>query len=193
MPPEGWDYTGDLDENSIIYGTGASNHTSLLWVSTPNGSLSFDGAFYAPLIPIDKTKTYIHGCFVKRLNDNGATYLGTNRSNSDQVAYLDDEVPTYPYTISNQDLPLDNTWYLLVGIVHPYGYSGADTGISGIYSLDGARVYDGTELKRLVTATHDVIFYGHYNDSVNTVPAAWCEKPFLIQTETPADVITYPN
>ena len=135
-------------ENTIINGTTPFGDTDLLWeckeVQGAGGS-GWTTDFFA----VDKTKPYRYTTWVKRTGNltEGAVYHGPYSVNN-----LDGTSNTNPYFWYG-DLPQIDTWYLLVGYIHPSDYTGADVGISGVYDVLGNKVLDGTEFKWNTTAT----------------------------------------
>jgi RHS repeat-associated protein len=135
-------------ENTIVNGTTPFGDTDLLWeckeVQGAGGS-GWTTDFFA----VDKTKPYRYTTWVKRTGNltEGAVYHGPYSVNN-----LDGTSNTNPYFWYG-DLPQIDTWYLLVGYIHPSDYTGADVGISGVYDVLGNKVLDGTEFKWNTTAT----------------------------------------
>ncbi len=129
-------------ENKIINSATPFGGTGLVWACIPDAANNADGGWNTDSFTIDKTKTYRYSVWVKRTgNNNGSTYIGTKN-----VSSLNGVAQGNPYFWVG-DLPILNTWYLLVGVVHPYNYSGSDTGVSGVYDIDGNKILDGTEYK----------------------------------------------
>ena len=79
----------------------------------------------------------------------------------------------------------------MVGVVHPTNYSGADTGVSGVYDTNGNKVKDGTEFKwRSNTTQSRVRNYLYY--STNTSVRQYFWSPVFQKMdglETPLDDI----
>jgi RHS repeat-associated protein len=133
---------GSTAENRIINGSTPFGGTDLLWECIPDAASNFDGGWNTKFFKIDNTKTYRYSIWVKRTGSQvGATYHGTQ-----SVDNLDGTPNSNPYFWAG-DLPQLNTWYLMVGIVHPHTYGGSDTGVSGVYDINGNKVSDGTEYR----------------------------------------------
>ncbi len=133
---------GSTAENRIINGSTPFGGMDLLWECIPDAASNFDGGWNTKYFKVDNTKTYRYSIWVKRTgSQSGATFHGTQ-----EVDNLDGTPNPNPYFWAG-DLPQLNTWYLMVGIVHPHGYRGSDTGVSGVYDINGNKVIDGTEYR----------------------------------------------
>ena len=133
---------GAASENKVINGTTPLGNTNLLWQCIPDASSNADGGWNTRFFSIDNTKTYQYAVWVKRTGSQaGTTYHGTQNVNN-----LNGTENNNPYFWAG-DLPQLNTWYLMVGIVHPHSYTGGDIGLSGVYDINGNKVIDGTEYK----------------------------------------------
>jgi RHS repeat-associated protein len=139
-----YNLNGSAAENQIISGTTPFNDTDLIWecinAETTGGP---DGGWNTDFMGIDNTQTYRYTVWVKKTGPfaNGRTYHGTWDVNN-----LDDTANSNPY-FWDGNLPQLDTWYLMVGVVHPHNYTGGDTGIGGVYDLQGNKVLDATEFK----------------------------------------------
>ncbi len=133
---------GAATENTVVNGANPFGTTNLLWECKPDATSNADGGWNTDYFTIDNTKTYRYTVWVKRTGSQaGTTYHGTQNVNN-----LNGTANSNPYFWAG-DLPQLNTWYLMVGIVHPHSYTGGDTGESGVYDLNGNKVIDGTEYK----------------------------------------------
>jgi len=131
---------GSTSENERLMGTDPFGQQSLLWKAGNDVDYNGDGGWNTDSFSVDKNATYRYSAWVKRTHSqDGKTYHGTK-----YVDNLSGSSNSNPYFWSG-DLPQLNTWYLMVGVVHPTGYSGGDTGVSGVYDLQGNKVLDGTE------------------------------------------------
>ena len=132
-------------ENRIIQGTTPFGGTDLLWECKPDATNNADGGWNTDFFTMDNTKTYRYTLWVKKNkvgnNAMGRTFFGTRN-----VSDLNNNPQTNPYFWYGH-LPKANTWYLLVGVVHPHNYNGSDTGISGVYDTNGTKVIDAREFK----------------------------------------------
>ncbi len=160
---------GSNSENEIINGITPFGDTDLLWECRNQDNntvvaLSPDGGWNTTIFPVDKTIGYRYTVWVKRTGNltDGAAYHGTQYVNN-----LDGTENTNPYFWAG-DLPQIDTWYLLVGIIHPHNYTGADTGESGVYDLQGNKVLDGSEFKWKANTTvsrfRNYLYYAENTD-----------------------------
>lgn len=162
---------GSDSENKIVNGTTPFGDTDLLWECKPDASNNPDGGWETNYFDIDNTKTYRFTVWVKRTGSlNGTTYHGTAN-----VYNLNGSNNTNPY-FWNGDLPQLNTWYLMVGVVHPHDYPhvATDTGISGVYDVNGNKVIDGLEFKwRSNKTTSRLRNYLYYTTDTNVRQYFW--------------------
>ncbi len=139
---------GSTVENQRINGSDPHGAISLLWECGNEADNHADGGWNTDYFAVDKNAAYRYTVWVKRTHSqNGSTYHGTQNVNN-----LNGSANGNPYFWSG-DLPQLDTWYLLVGIVHPVGHSGGDSGMSGVYDLQGNKVIDGTEYTWSSTTT----------------------------------------
>ena len=181
-----YNLNGSSSENKIINGPTPFGDSDLLWECKPDASNNSDGGWNSDYFAIDKTKTYRYSVWVKRTgSQNGRTYHGIQLVNN-----LSGSANNNPYFWAG-DLPTLNTWYLMVGVVHPNNYSGGDTGVSGVYDTNGNKVKDGTEFKwRSNTTQTRVRNYLYY--STNTSVRQYFWSPVFQKMdglETPLDDI----
>ncbi|WP_083629445.1 DUF6443 domain-containing protein [Tenacibaculum agarivorans] len=134
---------GSSTENKIINGTTPFGETDLLWECIPDSTSNADGGWNTDYFTIDNTKTYRYTIWVKK-NKVGGVAQGRTYHGTQNVNNLSGSANGNPY-FSHLLLPKANTWYLLVGVVHPYTYKGADTGVSGVYDVNGNKISDGVE------------------------------------------------
>jgi RHS repeat-associated protein len=131
----GFIQNGKTSENIRIDGLNPFGKTSRLWRCVNDASSDADGGWGTAGITIDKTKSYLYAVWVKRTGgQSGTTYHGTQN-----VVTLSGEVDTNPYFWYG-NLPQLDTWYLMVGLIHPSDYTGGNSGISGVYDINGVRV-----------------------------------------------------
>ena len=138
-----YNLNGSSTENQIVNGTTPFGDTDLLWECVNDAASDPDGGWNTDYISIDQSKAYRYTVWVKKTGNlaNGTTYLG-----GQSLKKLDGTSLNSPYFFAG-DLPQLDTWYLLVGYIHPEYYTGGDHGISGIYDVNGNKVADGTEFK----------------------------------------------
>ena len=138
-----YNMNGSQSENLIENGITPFGETDLLWKCGNDAASDADGGWNTDYFNIDKTKTYRYTVWVKRTgNASGYAYHGTQYVNN-----LDNSYNGNPYFWAGT-LPQANTWYLMVGVIHPHTYSSTtDSGEAGIYDENGTKVSDGTEFK----------------------------------------------
>jgi hypothetical protein len=135
---------GATAENAVISAPDPFGKEDVkIWECTPDAVSGADGGWNNDFVSDDLTR-YRFTVFVKRNNVNGTTYHGCL-----SCLTLGDVPNTNPYFWSG-DPPSYDDWYLLVGLLHPSDYTGGDTGVSGVYDMNGKRVIAGTEFKMIV-------------------------------------------
>ncbi|WP_299627680.1 DUF6443 domain-containing protein [uncultured Tenacibaculum sp.] len=134
---------GTDSESRIVSGTTPFGDTDLLWECIPDAASGPDGGWNTDYFKIDNTKSYRYSVWVKRIGShNGTIYHGTQN-----VRNLDGTTNGNPYFWQGF-LPQLDTWYLLVGVIHPHSYtSSRGTGTSGVYDVNGNKILEGNEFK----------------------------------------------
>ncbi|MFD0963243.1 DUF6443 domain-containing protein [Pseudofulvibacter geojedonensis] len=165
---------GQASENEIVNGETPFGDIDLLWKCGNDSDSNADGGWNTREFPVDNTKSYRYTTWVKKTSDlvDGNTYHGVQHVNN-----LDGTINDNPYFWLG-DLPQLDTWYLLVGVVHPHDYNGPDTGESGVYDVDGNKVLDGTEFKWKLGANFSY-FRNYLYYSTNTSVHQYFYKPLL--------------
>lgn len=134
---------GSDSENKIIESADPFGRYKPVWKCIPDSTSNADGGWNMSFTD-DNSNRLRMTTFVKRTDaQDGRTYHGCDGGNT---LNLDGSSNGNPYFWSG-DLPNLGEWYLLVGIVHPNSYSGGDTGVAGVYDMNGDKVIDGTEYK----------------------------------------------
>lgn len=154
------------------------NPNELLWLCTPSGDGNGDGGWNTSMFTVDNTKKYRSSVWfrVKESNSsNGRFYHGLDGGNairvSDNVA---DTNPYWHYPTSTELNP--GQWYLSVGILHEAGYTGGQSGLSGIYDIHGRLVYASNDFKQVSGVTSQRQRVYHYYDSTTT-QRQWMARP----------------
>ncbi|WP_281228765.1 DUF6443 domain-containing protein [Flavobacterium aquiphilum] len=161
---------GQLIENIRINGLNPFGKTDRLWRCVNDASNDADGGWNTSLVNIDKTKAYQYAVWVKRTGgQNGITYHGTQN-----VVNLDGSANSNPYFwVGN--LPALDTWYLMVGMIHPSTYTGGYSGISGVYDIAGNKVISGTDFKWSSTTVNSYFrSYLYYATDTNVSQYFYC-------------------
>ncbi|MBQ4802582.1 hypothetical protein J8L88_06905 [Aquimarina sp. MMG015] len=160
---------GKVTENERIFGNNPFGEQSLLWKCVNDADRDADGGWNTDYFAIDKNVGYRYIVWVKRTgSQDGTTYHGTQNVNN-----LNGTANNNPYFWYG-DLPNLDTWYLLVGIVHPFTYTGGNSGISGVYDINGNKVKNANDFKwRSNTTTSRFRSYLYYSTDVNTSQYFW--------------------
>lgn len=128
--------------------------SGIVWdVSNQDATSDADGGWNSSTFPVDQHKLYRFSVWIRRkVIGNGSTYLGVYGMNSASSnigvrQYNSTGTTTNPYFRSSGWWGSANSWYLVVGHVHPYG-----TGIlssthedSGIYDTNGNKITSCTD------------------------------------------------
>ncbi|WP_299432033.1 DUF6443 domain-containing protein [uncultured Aquimarina sp.] len=189
---------GQSTDNERTFGTNPFGEQSLLWRCGNDINRDADGGWNTDYIPVDKNVGYRYTVWVKRTgSQDGSTYHGTQNVNN-----LSGTANNNPYFLVG-DMPNLNQWYLLVGVVHPHTYTGGNSGISGVYDINGTKVKNGTDFKwRNNTTTARFRSYLYYSTDINVKQYFWnpvltqidgngVPVTELIQQSKPKDIITH--
>ncbi len=160
---------GRAQENNRINGPDPSGKLSLLWHCGNDVNSDADGGWNTDYINVDKNVGYRYTVWIKRTGSkNGNSYHGTQNVNN-----LDGTANNNPYFWVSDPPQLD-TWYLLVGVIHPYQYSGSNSGVSGVYDINGNKVMNGNDFKwRSNTTNSRFRSYLYYSTNTNTNQYFW--------------------
>lgn len=140
---------GRSNENIIISDIGPMGISEAIWHAT-GGDNSSDGGWNAHVYNIDHTRTYRHCVWMKSSGTSLSNYFGCGQSTTKNLLGSQNQNPYH----WNGDLPQMNKWYLVVGIIHGSGYSGTQSGISGVYDpVTGNKVMGGTDYQNIIGAT----------------------------------------
>ncbi|MCO7225930.1 hypothetical protein [Pleionea sp. CnH1-48] len=136
---------GYSSENKVILGVGPYGHSEPLWQCGVDSHNDADGGWNHTVDRsqgFDPKKSYRLTVWAKQTNSNGSIYIGCGDSSTTYLNGTDNTNPYFWYG----DLPQNNKWYLLVGIVHGEDYTGPASGITGVYDpVNGQKVLSGTE------------------------------------------------
>lgn len=155
---------GTVAENNRVNGLNPFGENTVLWKCGSDPDNDWDGGWNTSNLQIDHKKAYRYSVWVKRKNSlQGNAYHGTAN-----VVHLDGTPDNYPYFWWGGFRELD-TWYLLVGYIHPSNYTGSYSGISGVYDTNGNKVEDGTDYKWIPGQTSSYFrSYMFYATDVNS-------------------------
>lgn len=136
-------YSGGSSQ--IILGDGSSNaaplgpfwSTEALWKSVTNTGNGSAAGFFDNLdtAGLDPTKTYRFALWIRFTGANpGYVYIGTDTGASVRNLSPPGTVDPNPYFIYfSTTSALPDTWYLAIGIIHGSGFTGGQSGNSGLY------------------------------------------------------------
>lgn len=128
-------------ENSLVSGTDPWGNTNILWQSNPSGDSNNDGGWGAAYnSTIDNTKLYRSSVWVRRISTttSGSYYHGLHTNGTGDVYNLTNGASqTNPYWQAHGISTFtQNTWYLTIGHVYPWNYSGTTAHLdSGYYTV----------------------------------------------------------
>ena len=119
-------YQDDTSENERVNGTDPHGNTNVLWKGIPSGNGAKDGGWTRDNnTTIDHTKTYRFTVWLKKTGSHdGSEIFGFEAYDSasqEATLNLDGSPDGLPW-FSTYDMPQLNTWYLMVGYVHPSNY-----------------------------------------------------------------------
>ncbi len=192
-----YNMNGQSSDNERIFGTNPFGEQSMLWRCGNDAARDGDGGWNTDYFSVDKNVGYRYMVWVKRTgSQDGMTYHGTHNVN-----HLNGTSQDNPYFWAG-DLPQLDTWYLMVGYIHPHTYTGGNSGISGVYDMNGTRVKGGNDFKwRSNTVNANFRSYLYY--AVDTSVRQYFWNPQIIQSNNsqsikdyvkyakPRDIVTY--
>jgi hypothetical protein len=157
------DFTQYSTGNSIVNATDPWGNSDAVWMASNSTVPTYpsQGGIYCNAKPIDNTKLYRMSWWENRVTNNGCTYgsyyagLNGYGSTNGVWALTNETYNTNPYfwNTTYAGLPI-NTWFLVVGHVWPYTYTGGVNHTdSGRYTVDGTRLGDITTDYRWGSAT----------------------------------------
>lgn len=151
---------GTAAENRVVVGVGPLGGAEELWECLPDSGAGADGGWINDAVKVDPTKTYIWGCYFWKKDDEGTAYLGC-----EPVESLAGVLNSNPYFWSG-DFPIAAHWYLVLGVVHPSGYTGVASGLAGVYDVTtGVKVISGREFRFVAGTTTQRHRAYHYNNT----------------------------
>ncbi len=170
----GWANNGTTAENSRVMGANPFGIQSMLWKCVPDATTTDNGGAAGGWSTsdkvLDKNYAYRYCVFVYKNKTGGTTYHGCLAVNN-----LDGTANVNPYFWNGNITP--GQWYLMVGIIHPSSVT-AQSGISGVYDMQGKKIADGTDFKFRTDTTNPALrafLYYSYDTTVNQ----WFYNPML--------------
>jgi len=203
--------TGLDSESEIVNHNNPWGFSDATWASLDNDSTSdSDGGWNSSKFNIDNTKTYRFSVWMRRENvGNGRSYFGTygyEGSNNTGVKDVYDNLSTNPYFgygLITEWSRLEDEWLLLIAYIHENTYSGATETTTGIYDLDGNKLYTLKDFKWLSTtesALHRTFLYSStsitedqywYRPRVDLVDGSEPTISEMLKGEEPSDDDVY--
>jgi hypothetical protein len=142
MPPAGWNIHGLAEENSFVTGYDHDGFSTILWRCQSDGGVDADGGFTVDFTA-DPTKTYRLIVYMRKGTNDGTTSFGCHSAYTEN---LDGSANSDPYFWTGS-LP-DDRDCIIIGIIHPAGYTGGDLEIAGLYdAATGEKLEAGTEFR----------------------------------------------
>ncbi|UZO80679.1 hypothetical protein NBT05_17270 [Aquimarina sp. ERC-38] len=140
IDPPGYNKRGLESENARELGLAPDGTEQVLWVTKPDADRGPDGGFNSSNILVDQTKTYQFSVWIKKTNSlDGINYFiiqARTPTNGNSGTLKLDNTPVSKGFTWISDFAYDfeelDKWYLLVGYIHPLGYTGT-THQGGIY------------------------------------------------------------
>ncbi len=178
----GFGQNGSTSENIRELHKNHVGSSVVVWKAIPDDLSNADGGWNSDYIPIDNTKKYRLGVWVKKTNShNGNTYLGCNSHNgSYQIYRLDGTLDANPYFFVG-DLPKLNRWYLIVGFVHEKTYTGTEK-LGGVYDgVTGQKVRDTQRDFRFGNTADDLMHRSYLFYDTNTSDRQYFWEPRIDQ------------
>lgn len=181
-----WVQNGLATENSIVLGGAGTAplgpyRTSIpLWQcqSADGTGTNGDGGWDTIDFAIDYRRSYRSAVWFRVNQLSGSFYHGCRTGA--QTAALNGVVEPNPYFAGGPIAGLGvqaNKWYLSIGLIHGAGYTGGQSGVSGIYDPEtGQRVYAGTDYKHASSAIVQSHRAYHFYD-VSTATRQWMPEP----------------
>lgn len=148
--------------NRIVTVIGPYSSPTNAWRGQSTGGNGADGGFHSDSFAVDSTKTYRFSVWVRASETTtiGSAYLGlyTGPNTVQTLAGVSEGNPYFALTTEHASAANRGRWLLFVGILHPAGYSGGDTGVSGIYDpATGARLFAGVPYRMSAGTTSALI------------------------------------
>lgn len=187
-PGNRWNANGTAVENVIVLGgagtapAGPFGTSQPLWEcrSEDGTGTNGDGGWDVD-VAIDHTKTYRSTVWFRVNQLSGSFYHGCRSSDSLDLVPIGGGPNGNPYFVGGSlpSLPplQANKWYLSVGIVHGSGYTGGNSGASGIFDPEsGRRLFAANEFRNATTATLQRHRAYHFYDA-STATRQWMPQP----------------
>jgi hypothetical protein len=182
-------------ESQRLVDTDPWGNNTIVWGSYPSGDGNNDGGWEGSYFNIDRTKTYRSSVWVRRTSStSGGTYyhgLHTNGT-GDTYHLLDGASQTNPYWDYRATGGLtQNQWYLNVGFIRPYGYTGTTAHPdSGFWTITGGKtasnagnVYADVKFPSDATQAYQRVYHFYCGDSTTRLQWAYPRWDLVDGTE----------
>lgn len=157
-----------------------------LWECRPDGGADASGGFtnLGDLRGIDHLKPYRFVCWMRwnaaAQANSGLIYLGPGATETNNIVPAGGGANSNPYAIAATPASMglvEDKWYLVVGVVHGSGYTGAYSQVAGVYDpATGQRVVTGTEFRNIPNTAFQTL--RAYPSSYTTTSARiWLARP----------------
>lgn len=160
---------GEPSANAIILKPNPWNVPSPVWASETNDVASdADGGWDMSGRPVDRTKRYRISVWLRRENiGNGSSYLGVQGNTVWNLGTTDLNNNPYGVILTSGSMSsYANEWLLWLFHVHPYDYAGSTLSSTGVYRMNGTKIYGGTDFRwTSTTATSGMRSYLYYSTS----------------------------
>ncbi len=148
-----WTAFGDVSENNRTYRNDPFGKLNIAWIGINKDTVNSvdDGGFSSPIIDIDasQNKIYRFSVWMKRQTDIDASnksyfgLVGRGGTGESIVSATSGTPAVSPQILADFNMPIGDTWYLLVGFLRPNDSSTTTTlsdSFGGIYNTSGNRV-----------------------------------------------------
>jgi len=147
-----------------------------------------DGGFVTDSFPVSNGRTYLKGFYVRLLNP--TPFVHFHGSHNGGVENLSGTAMGQ-ILVSQQNIPDDGEWYLVLFLVHPAGFTGPSTGVSGVYRVSSAeKIISADDFRWSPTATtslHGAITSGNNSGVADEITAEFA-RPFVLLASRVPDI-----
>jgi hypothetical protein len=147
-----------------------------------------DGGFITDSFPVSNGRTYLKGFYVRLLNP--TPFVHFHGSHNGGVENLSGTAMGQ-ILVSQQNIPDDGEWYLVLFLIHPAGFTGQSTGVSGVYRVSSAeKIISADDFRWSPTATtslHGAITAGNNSGVADEITAEFA-RPFVLLASRVPDI-----
>lgn len=180
----GFTKNGTDAQNVRELGVNPHGDSVVVWKGIADPATTPDGGWYTGYYSIDPSKTYRLSVWIKKTNSaSGKTYFGLQTRDGSaalSTLNLNGTSNTNPYLWSG-DLPVLDKWYLLVGFIHPSGYTGT-TVIGGVYDgVSGVKVLDALDDFKFSAGSVEILHRAYFNYGTDTSDRQFFWEPTIYE------------